>query len=95
MVEVAEKEDFKRALVNLYLEKKDNNAFFNQYLSKKSFSKEKYNSDEEKWDDNNKDDNSQVAHLLWIDFGATIKAKNKLIRILKGESLILQQQCSL
>lgn len=90
LVKVAEKEDFKKGPINPYLEEEDNDAFFNQYLLEESSFKEKHSSHEEEWDDDNENNNSQAAQLLWIDFGAIIKAKNKLIRILKGESLISQ-----
>lgn len=53
LVEVAEKEDFEEAPVNLYSEKEDNDTFFNQWLSEKSFSKEKHSNNKEEWDNNN------------------------------------------
>lgn len=90
LIEAVEKKDFKEAPVDLYLEEKDNDAFLNQYLSdNESLTKEKgYNNNENKWDNDNEDNNSQASPALWIDFGAIVKAKNKLIRILKGEVLI-------
>lgn len=93
-MEVVEKKGFAGASVDLYSEKEDNDAFFNQCSSNnKSFCKEGDSNNENKWDDEN--DNDQVSQASWIDSGATVNARNKLIRILKREALILQQQWSL
>lgn len=91
-VEVAKKESFERVLVDLYLKEKDNDAFFNQYSSDNRFSakKKRYNDDENELDNNNEDNNNQVSPALWIDSGAMVKARNKLIRIFKRKVLILQ-----
>ena len=48
------------------------------------------------WEDK-KPSNSMTTgqKLLWIDSGTTIKAQNKLIKILRGETLISKQRWSL
>lgn len=95
-VEAAEKEGFEGAAVDPYSEEEDNYAFLNQCLSdNESSSKEEHSGNEDEWDDDNEDDNGQASQASWIDSGATVKARNKLIRILKEEALIPQQQWSL
>lgn len=86
-VEAVEKEGFEDAPVDLYLEEEDNDAFFNQCFSDNEFfPKERDSSNKNKWDD--EDDNNQASQALWIDSDTIVNARNKLIRILKGEALI-------
>lgn len=63
MVRIKEKKDFNNILIDFYLEKKDNNSFFNQYFSNnKFFSKKRDSDNKNKWD--NEDNNGYISQIL-------------------------------
>lgn len=98
-VETAEKEGLDGAPVQFSSEEEDNNAFLNKPSSEDSSSEDQDvdSSDKDKWDDTESlDEPDQVSHKAsWINSGATVNGKKKLIWIFKEEALIPQQQWSL
>lgn len=65
-MEVIETEGFEEAPVDLYIEREDNDAFFNQCFSNnESFPKKRDSSNKNKCDDKNSND--ETSQASWID----------------------------
>lgn len=93
-----EKDGFDGAPVHFSSEKEDNNVFLSQMSSDKSLSKDNAESDDEESWNNVRDDLKDLNKsnkLFWMDFGATVNGRKKLIRILQRDILMAKQQWSL
>lgn len=94
-VENADREGLEEALVDVQSEADENEAFVNQYSSSELSIKASDNNNEDDWEVDDSDSESHSERPTWIDSGITVKAQQKLIRILKGKACISQEQWSL
>ena len=91
----ADRKGLEGALVDVQSKADENEAFVNQYSSSELSIKTSDDNNEDDWGVDDSDSELHSERPTWIDSGTTVKAQQKLIRILKGKAYIPQQQWSL
>ena len=93
--ENADREGLEGAPVDVQSEADENEAFVNQYSSSELSIETSDDNNEDDWGVDDSDSEPHSEKPTWIDSGTTVKAQQKLIRILKGKACIPQQRWSL